>query len=436
MAATPKRSALASPAASQFAIVSSLQSSLVCSSSTINNGNRSKLFSSFAFLVTGIPQECVRYVRSKKKLCKTLMFLCRADLEKQLIENGGSVISSDLSLSDLRFELSRYDVNSSAAAPGKGNSRNSRSVVALSVLNGGRHPKYLLCLALHLPLLHYSWAFDSLARKHLKAVEEYVLPSGPSPLHAYYLFSNIASHTRGVFYGIRVVNCASDVWRELLLCAGATVLPADKHANNADYFLVDALDYTEEKLSQDSLSVLYQASSVVTVDWFVYCLQTNQLTDPAVCPSLFLLPPDPIRHPTTIKTQSSLRYMIYDVVSYKNYSNSGIGLIRTFSRKDRKSNSSVLIKLTPLRVQPITTNGENLRHLTPRVNMDILISSEWLTGRLIVFSQEAATMVHYARNQKDASVYVSSVEWENRNGVNEEEDTSNKKCSMQLSQDS
>lgn len=425
MTVTPKHrhvsTNLASPAASQFAAASALQRSLVCSSS--KNGNNTKIFGSLAFLVTGISEENVR-----------------VNLEKQLTENGGVVIPSDLSLADLRDEVSRYtNCNSSAMISAAPRKSCSRSIVALSIPNGCRRPKYILCLALRLPLLHYSWAFDSIAHMQLAAVENYVLPSGSSPLCPYYLFSNFVSHPRSLFVGIRVVNYANDVWRELLLSAGATVLLAGGNTTSADYFLVDALDYTEEKLTREALSVIRLASSVVTVDWFVYCLQTNQLTDPCVCPSIFLLPPDPIRHPTTIKTQSSMRYTIHDVVSYKNSGSntSGIGLIRTFSRKDRKPKSSVLIKLTPLR---IVSNCEKLQQLTPRVNMDILISSEWLTGRLIVLSQEAATMVNYGKYQKDESVFVSSIEWEtseeaNKRADGEEKETSNKRCHIQMSQD-
>jgi hypothetical protein len=125
-----------------------------------------------------------------------------------------------------------------------------------------------------IPLLHHQWAFDSIRTQVLQPFEKYLLPSGSSVLHPYYVFSTTnchqngptnnvyqddddddgyVSHQRhsnnqkynhknkipfqiipaianiGILDGLRILNLAGELWDSVLITAGATVL----HSTNA-----------------------------------------------------------------------------------------------------------------------------------------------------------------------------------------------------------
>ena len=67
----------------------------------------------------------------------------------------------------------------------------------------------------------------SISKNYLLPIEGYILPSGSSPLHPYYL-PRCDSRAQGVFHGVRIANIANEFWSRVTKKAGASVQATDR----------------------------------------------------------------------------------------------------------------------------------------------------------------------------------------------------------------
>eukprot|EP00981_Chlorochromonas_danica_P007336 scaffold1690_cov177-Ochromonas_danica.AAC.13 len=93
-----------------------------------------------------------------------------------------------------------------------------------------RKPKYIQAVVEGLSLVHYCWIQHSVEQRKLLSITQYALPAAYSALHSHYIFSPKQNRTPKILNKLRVVNLTGQkIWNDLLLTAGAVVVPNNEN---------------------------------------------------------------------------------------------------------------------------------------------------------------------------------------------------------------
>lgn len=202
--------------------------------------------------------------------------------------------------------------------------------------------------------------------------------------------------------------------------------------SNADLQILNTLNNSNE--SGRTLAGVQLV--IVTLDWFVSCLQLRTILKPTDS-ELFSLPTDVVRYPSVFKDTGGNRYSVGDVVLYKTNSTQAnevivyaVGKILGFSRRANKPGIPTLVKLLPvLREKKNLTLVDGAR--------SIVVDVSTLDIRVSVFSKEHYHRLAYPAH--DDHIFCMSDEWEHSHHIlsneqsDEEGDDEDEFCSDQAS---
>jgi len=383
----------------------------------------------------------------------------RAELEAIIKNHGGCVIDFDMMIKII----------------GKVEDSLKNKVVVLASPTGFRRPNYLVALAAGIVHVHPQWVVDSVdsdSSVDPLPVEHYLLPSGASVHHPYFVFRKQVP-PGGVLKQRRVLPFTSPAWTKILESAGALLCDStDEFLKDCrarlmrqrdtvqvramlpmpDIIVVDSFSYAEDTLTSAQLDLIRQCNfilnsrnnsrrervpQIVSTDWVAHCLEIGELLD-ETSHDVFTIPSNPVQRPVVFKGKSGERYVVGDAVYYE--SNAGriddlswrchdahtiarsgkrllVGLVVSFFRKGR--GDTVQVKIRPLRVRcreccchMPRRKGENHSY---ELSLDdgipeCILSADKLRHHPAILSHDAYNQVAYA--SRDGAVYYSAREWE------------------------
>lgn len=266
------------------------------------------------------------------------------------------------------------------------------NVVVIASPTGFRRPNYLMALAaglcrshlssipqklikrlVGLVHLHPQWILDSTSavnRDRPLSPEAYLLPSGSSVIHPFFVFRKQISQPQ-LLSQLRVLSFAGPVWNDILSAAGA-ILVSNKSSDvekyracmrktdtassspsigtfrgdgivaMPDFIVIDSFAYSENSLDSEVLDLIEKCTArlnsrhapveqhatgwggvprVVSSEWVAHCLEIGEILDISMHPT-FSIPADPMRSPFVIKlknkeTEIETRYVVGDTVFYE-----------------------------------------------------------------------------------------------------------------------
>lgn len=260
----------------------------------------------------------------------------------------------------------------------------------------------------------------SISKNYLLPIEGYILPSGSSPLHPYYL-PRCDSPAQGVFHGVRIANIANEFWSRVTKKAGASVQPTDRasllnmltssrSSGRAsllpDYVIIDPISYVDgirDPLDEKIISHCLQSENprLVSTDWVVFCLQLGEIVNPKIS-AVFGFHGD-IQKPLVYKGVKE-RFEIHDIVYFRTAANDrAVGRIIEFTR--RSTESPLMVRILPLQVRDVGRR----RELTYSDNCETLVAADSLDGRPVVLPHRAYASAEYANG--DVTVLSADEEW-------------------------